>query len=57
MLDLFKDTSDCPSPSSSVVPSLEKLCQAVVIRNDKANLQTTLNKGQVVHVSHFCDRL
>ena len=27
-----------------VVPGLEKLCQAVVARNQQANLQPTLNK-------------
>ena len=35
-----------PSPLwFNVVASLEKLCQAVVIKNDQANLQQTLNKG------------
>ena len=27
------------------MPSLEKLCQAVAVRNDQANLQPTLDKG------------
>ena len=27
------------------MPSLEKLCQAVVARNEEANLQPTLNEG------------
>ena len=29
----------------NVVPSLETLCQAVVDRNEQANMQPTLNKG------------
>ena len=41
--------SDFPGISSSswfnVVPSLEKLCQAVVARNEQANLEPTLNNG------------
>ena len=46
MLDLLKDTQNSPFPLwLNVVPSLEKLCQAVVVRNDQANLQPTLNKG------------
>ena len=45
MLELLKDTQNSPSSWFNVVPSLEKLCQAVVARNDKANLQPTLNKG------------
>ena len=35
MLDLLKDTQN--------VPSLEKLCQEVVARNEQHNLQPTLN--------------
>ena len=34
-----------PPPWFNVVPSLEKLCQAVVTRNEKAKWQPTLNKG------------
>ena len=35
-----------PPPSwFNVLPSLEKLCQAVVARNEQAILQPTLNKG------------
>ena len=34
-----------PPPLLKVVPSLEKLCQAVVARNDQTNLQPILNKG------------
>ena len=34
-----------PRPWFNVVPSLEKLQQAVVVRNEQANLQLTLNKG------------
>ena len=34
-----------PSPWFNIVPSLEKLCQAVEEKNDQANLQPTLNKG------------
>ena len=45
MLDLLKDTQNTPYPRFSVVPSLEKLCQAVMVRNDQANLQPTLNEG------------
>ena len=45
MLDLLKNTQNSSSPWFNVVSSLEKLCQAVVARNDQANLQPTLNKG------------
>ena len=41
---MLKDTQKFPSPWFNVVPSLEKLCWAVVARNDQANLQRTLNK-------------
>ena len=34
-----------PSSWFNVVPSLEKLYQAVLVRNDQVNLQPTLNKG------------
>ena len=44
-LELLKDTQISPYPWFNVVSSLEKLCQAVVTRNDQANLQPTLNKG------------
>ena len=46
MLDLLKDTQNIPSLWFNVVPSCAKLCQAVVARNDQANLQPTLNKGR-----------
>ena len=42
---MFKDTQTFPSPRSNFVSSLEKLCQAVVARNQQVNLQSTLNKG------------
>ena len=45
MLDLLKDIQNPPSLWFNVVPSLEKLCQAAVARNDQANFQPTLNKG------------
>ena len=45
MLDLLKDTQNSPSSWFNVVPSLEKLYQAVLVRNDQVNLQPTLNKG------------
>ena len=45
MLDLLKDPRITPPLWFNVVPSLEKLCQVVVARNDQANLQPTLNKG------------
>ena len=45
MLGLLKDTQNFLSPWFNVVPSLEKLYQTVVVRNDQANLQPTLNKG------------
>ena len=45
MLDLLKVTQNPPSPSFNVVSSLEKLCEAVVARNEQAHLQLTLNKG------------
>ena len=32
-------------PWFNTVPSLEKLCQAVVARNEQGNVQPTLNKG------------
>ena len=44
ILDLLKDTQNFPYPWFNVVPSLEKLCQAVVTMNDQRNLQPTLNK-------------
>ena len=44
MLDLLKDTQKSPSPWFNVVPRLEKLCQAVVARNNQEKLQPTLNK-------------
>ena len=34
-----------PPPWVNVVPRAEKLCQAVVARNEQAHLQPTLNKG------------
>ena len=47
-----------PSPWFNVVPSLEKLRQAVVTRNEKAKWQPTLNKGGRGCESHnFCDWL
>ena len=45
MLDLLKDTQNSPSSWFNVVPSLEKLSQAVLVRNDQVNLQPTMNKG------------
>ena len=45
MLDFIKDTQNSPFPWFNALASLEKLCQAVVARNDLANLQPTLNKG------------
>ena len=44
MLVLLKYTQNSPSPWFNAVPSLEELCQAVVARNDQANLQPALNK-------------
>ena len=34
-----------PPPWHSIAPGLKKLCQAVLVRNEQANLQPTLNKG------------
>ena len=45
MLDLLKDAQKCLSPWFNVVPRLEKLCQAVVAKNNQEKLQPTLNKG------------
>ena len=45
MLDLLKDIQISLSPWFNIVPSLEKLCQAVVAMNDQGNLQPTLNQG------------
>ena len=45
MLDLLKYTQNLPYTWFDIVPSTEKLCQAVVPRNDQANLQPTLNEG------------
>ena len=45
MSDMLKDTQNSPSPLFHVVSSLEKLFQAAVSRNGRANLQPTLNKG------------
>ena len=53
MLDSLKNTQNAPSPWFIVVPSLEKRCEAVVLRNDQANLQPTLNKAAGVQVSLF----
>ena len=47
MFNLLKDTQNFPSPWFNVVPSLKKLCQTLVARYDEANLQPTLNKGEV----------
>ena len=44
MFDMFKDTQNSPSSQFNAAPSLKKLYQAVVARNDQANLQPTLNK-------------
>ena len=44
MLDLLKDTQNSSSPLVNVVTSLEKLCQAVVVSNEQADLQATLSK-------------
>lgn len=44
MLDLLNVTQSSPSLWFYIVPSLEKICQAVVARNDQANLQPTLDK-------------
>ena len=55
MLDLLEDTQNSSSPWLNVVPRLEKLCQAVVVRNDQTNLQPILNKGKSVQV-YFWDR-
>ena len=43
MLELLKYTQISPSPSFNLLPSLEKVCQAVVARNDQENLQPILN--------------
>ena len=40
-----------PTPWFNVAPSWAKLCQAVVAKNDQANLQQTLKKGQGVQAS------
>ena len=45
MLDFLKDTHHSPSPWFNVVPSLSKICQAVVAKNDLANLKPALNNG------------
>ena len=44
MLDLLKDTQNSSSPWFNVVTSLEKLCQAVVVSNEQADVQATLSK-------------
>ena len=41
----------------NVVPSLEKLCRAVVARDDHANLQPTLAQGARVEASLFLWRI
>ena len=46
MLDLLKDTQNSLS-WFNVAPSLETLCQAVMARNGRANLQPALNKMAV----------
>ena len=45
MFHMPKDTQNIPSPWFNDFPSLEKVCQAVVAKNEQANLQPTLNKG------------
>ena len=44
MLDLLKGTQNSPSHWFNVEQSLGKLFQVAVVRNDKVNLQATLNK-------------
>ena len=44
MLDMIKGTQNSPSHWFNVVQSLGKLFQVVAVRNDKVNLQATLNK-------------
>ena len=44
MFDMLKDTQNSSSVWLNVVPSLEKLYQAVAARNEQVNLQPTLNK-------------
>ena len=44
MLDLPKGTQGSPPPRFNFVPSLKKLLQAVVARNNQVNLQPTSNK-------------
>ena len=46
-----------PPHSLNVVPSLEKLCRAVVARDDHANLQPTLTQGVRVEASLFLWRI
>ena len=52
MLELLKYTQISPSPSFNLLPSLEKVCQAVVASNDQKNLQPILNGATpTIHVS------
>ena len=57
MMNLLKDTHNSPSPWLNFVPSLEKLCHAVVARTEQANLQTPITvqgiKEHGVQVSLF----
>ena len=56
VLDLFKDTQRLPTAWFNILPSLEKLYQAVMARNDQANFQPTLNKRAGGCKSHYyCD--
>ena len=58
MLGLLKDTTNSPSPWFNVLPSLEKLRQAMVARNGQANLQPALNKETGgASLTDFCDWL
>ena len=54
MFDILKDTQNSSSPLFNVAPSLEKLCQAMVARNDRANLGCKSQIwGQAVQVTLF----
>ena len=59
MLHLLKDTQNPSSVLVQCCAKSEKAMQAMVDRNDQANLQPKLNKGPREYESHeyFCDRL
>ena len=51
--DLLKDTQDCACPLTKCLPILKKLFKTVQAGNEQANLQPTLNEGDVASLTIF----